>query len=105
MSRIARNWLLRCYVYGVVSTQAIRCDILALNKNNLVTHHHGGAGSVSSLDNLSYDVRRISMLEEKRQWPRSGICATFPISSWISAPPEKINDLLTRGKVSLIIPD
>ena len=51
--------------YGV-STQTIRRDILALSQNNLVTRHHGGAGSVSSLVNLSYDVRRISMLDEKR---------------------------------------
>ncbi len=50
-----------------VSTQTIRRDILALNKSNLVTRHHGGAGSVSSLVNLSYDVRRISMLDEKRK--------------------------------------
>jgi DeoR/GlpR family transcriptional regulator of sugar metabolism len=50
-----------------VSTQTIRRDILVLNKNKLVTRHHGGAGSVSSLVNLSYDVRRISMLDEKRK--------------------------------------
>jgi DeoR/GlpR family transcriptional regulator of sugar metabolism len=49
-----------------VSTQTIRRDILALSKNQLVTRHHGGAGSVSTLVNLSYDVRRISMLDEKR---------------------------------------
>ena len=49
-----------------VSTQTIRRDILALSKNNLVARHHGGAGSVSTLVNLSYDVRRISMLDEKR---------------------------------------
>lgn len=50
-----------------VSSQTIRRDILALTKKNLVTRHHGGAGSVSSLVNLSYDVRRISMLDEKRK--------------------------------------
>jgi len=50
-----------------VSTQTIRRDILVLSKSNLVTRHHGGAGSVSSLVNLSYDVRRISMLDEKRK--------------------------------------
>jgi DeoR/GlpR family transcriptional regulator of sugar metabolism len=49
-----------------VSTQTIRRDILGLSKEKLVTRHHGGAGSASTLVNLSYDVRRISMLEEKR---------------------------------------
>ena len=47
-----------------VSTQTIRRDILALSKNQLVTRHHGGAGSVSTLVNLSYVVRRISVLDE-----------------------------------------
>ena len=51
--------------YGV-STQTVRRDILALSKENLVTRLHGGAGSVSSLVNVSYDARRISMLEEKQ---------------------------------------
>ena len=54
-----------------VSTQTIRRDILALSKNNLVTRHHGGAGSVSSMVNLSYDVRRISLLDEKRKLARA----------------------------------
>lgn len=48
-----------------VSTQTIRRDIQALSVENLVTRLHGGAGSVSSLVNVSYDARRISMLEEK----------------------------------------
>lgn len=51
----------------VVSTQTIRRDILALSRDNLVTRLHGGAGSVSSLINVSYDARRISMLEEKQR--------------------------------------
>ncbi len=50
-----------------VSTQTIRRDISVLSEDNLVTRHHGGAGSVSNLVNLSYDVRRISMLDEKRK--------------------------------------
>lgn len=50
-----------------VSTQTIRRDILALSKENLVTRLHGGAGSVSTLVNISYDARRISMLEEKQR--------------------------------------
>lgn len=49
-----------------VSTQTIRRDILALSRENLVTRLHGGAGSVSSLINVSYDARRISMLQEKQ---------------------------------------
>lgn len=49
-----------------VSTQTVRRDILALSEENLVTRLHGGAGSVSSLVNVSYDARRISMLEEKQ---------------------------------------
>ena len=56
-----------------VSTQTIRRDILALSKNNLVTRHHGGAGSASSLVNISYDVRRISMLDEKQQLAASAV--------------------------------
>lgn len=51
--------------YGV-STQTVRRDILALSEENVVTRLHGGAGSVSSLVNVSYDARRISMLEEKQ---------------------------------------
>lgn len=50
-----------------VSTQTIRRDIQALSKDTLVTRLHGGAGSVSSLINVSYDARRISMLEEKQR--------------------------------------
>jgi DeoR/GlpR family transcriptional regulator of sugar metabolism len=50
-----------------VSTQTIRRDILALSEHNLVARLHGGAGSVSSLINVSYDARRISMLEEKQR--------------------------------------
>jgi DeoR/GlpR family transcriptional regulator of sugar metabolism len=50
-----------------VSTQTIRRDIMALSKESLVTRLHGGAGSVSSLINVSYDARRISMLEEKQR--------------------------------------
>ncbi len=50
-----------------VSTQTIRRDILTLSEENLVTRLHGGAGSVSTLVNISYDARRISMLEEKQR--------------------------------------
>lgn len=50
-----------------VSAQTIRRDILALSGENLVTRLHGGAGSVSSLVNVSYDARRISMLAEKQR--------------------------------------
>lgn len=50
-----------------VSSQTVRRDILALSKGNLVTRLHGGAGSVSTLVNISYDARRISMLEAKQR--------------------------------------
>jgi DeoR/GlpR family transcriptional regulator of sugar metabolism len=50
-----------------VSAQTIRRDILALSEDNLVIRLHGGAGSVSTLVNISYDARRISMLEEKQR--------------------------------------
>ncbi len=59
--------------YFSVSSQTIRRDILALSKEEMITRHHGGAGSVSSLVNLSYDVRRISMLDEKRRLARAVI--------------------------------
>lgn len=61
-----------------VSTQTIRRDILALSKENLVTRHHGGAGSASSLVNLSYDVRRISMLEEKQHLAAAAVSLVSP---------------------------
>lgn len=50
-----------------VSTQTIRRDIYDLADQQLVSRHHGGAGSVSSMINVSYDARRISMLEEKQR--------------------------------------
>jgi DeoR/GlpR family transcriptional regulator of sugar metabolism len=50
-----------------VSAQTIRRDIQALSEDNLVIRLHGGAGSVSTLVNVSYDARRISMLEEKQR--------------------------------------
>jgi len=59
-----------------VSTQTVRRDIQALSRENLVTRLHGGAGSVSSLINVSYDARRISMLEEKQ---RLAACAATMI--------------------------
>ena len=61
-----------------VSTQTIRRDILALSKNNLVTRHHGGAGSASSLVNISYDVRRISMLDEKQRLAAAAVSLINP---------------------------
>lgn len=50
-----------------VSTQTIRRDIQALSDANRVIRHHGGAGSASSVVNVSYNVRRISLLDEKRK--------------------------------------
>jgi DeoR/GlpR family transcriptional regulator of sugar metabolism len=54
-----------------VSAQTIRRDILALSKDNLVTRHHGGAGTASSVLNTSYKVRQISKLNEKRELART----------------------------------
>ena len=64
-----------------VSTQTIRRDILVLSESNLVTRHHGGAGSVSSLVNLSYDIRRISMLDTKRSLARKAAGMIRPSQS------------------------
>lgn len=50
-----------------VSTQTIRRDLQALCDDNMITRHHGGASPNSSLLNTSYDVRRISLLPEKRE--------------------------------------
>ncbi len=61
-----------------VSTQTIRRDILALSTDKLVTRHHGGAGSASSLVNISYDVRRISMLDEKQRLATAAVSMISP---------------------------
>lgn len=66
--------------YGV-STQTIRRDIMALSDESLVTRLHGGAGSVSSLVNISYDARRISMLEEKELIAASAAALIRPSQS------------------------
>ena len=66
--------------YGV-STQTIRRDILVLSKEKLVVRHHGGAGSASSLVNISYDVRRISMLDEKRKLAAAAVSMIRPSHS------------------------
>ena len=64
-----------------VSTQTIRRDILVLSRDNLVTRHHGGAGSASSVLNTSYKVRRISMLEEKRELGKAAAAMVRPSQS------------------------
>lgn len=64
-----------------VSTQTIRRDILVLSRDNLVTRHHGGAGSASSVLNTSYKVRRISMLEEKRELAKATAAMVRPSQS------------------------
>jgi DeoR/GlpR family transcriptional regulator of sugar metabolism len=64
-----------------VSTQTIRRDILALSKDSLVTRLHGGAGSVSTLVNISYDARRISMLEEKQRIAAAAVTLIRPSQS------------------------
>lgn len=64
-----------------VSHQTIRRDILVLSRDNQVTRHHGGAGSASSVVNSSYNVRRISMLEEKRELARAAAAMVRPSQS------------------------
>jgi DeoR/GlpR family transcriptional regulator of sugar metabolism len=67
-------------VHGV-STQTIRRDILALSLENLVIRHHGGAGAASSMVNISYNVHRISMLDEKRRLARAAAKLIRPSQS------------------------
>jgi DeoR/GlpR family transcriptional regulator of sugar metabolism len=64
-----------------VSTQTIRRDIIALSEKNLVTRLHGGAGSVSTLVNVSYDARRISMLDEKQRIAAAAVSLIRPSQS------------------------
>lgn len=64
-----------------VSTQTIRRDIQALSKENLLTRHHGGASPASSVVNTSYDVRRISLISEKRTLAREVIKQLRPSRS------------------------
>lgn len=48
-----------------VSPQTIRRDINELHKDNLVVRLHGGVGRSSSVENVNYSVRRVSLTEEK----------------------------------------
>jgi DeoR/GlpR family transcriptional regulator of sugar metabolism len=48
-----------------VSTQTIRRDIKKLDDKGLVIRHHGGASSPSSIENVSYEVRKVTGVDEK----------------------------------------
>ncbi len=48
-----------------VSTQTVRRDIRKLADKGLVSRHHGGAGPVSSVANIAFEQREISLLDEK----------------------------------------
>jgi len=48
-----------------VSTQTIRRDIRKLSEQGLITRHHGGAGRASSVFNVAFEQREVSMTHEK----------------------------------------
>ncbi|WHP32287.1 DeoR/GlpR family DNA-binding transcription regulator [Trabulsiella odontotermitis] len=49
-----------------VSTQTVRRDIRKLSEQGLITRHHGGAGRVSSVMNIAFEQRELSLTQEKR---------------------------------------
>lgn len=48
-----------------VSTQTVRRDIRKLSEQGLITRHHGGAGRASSVVNVAFEQREVSMTTEK----------------------------------------
>ena len=48
-----------------VTVQTIRRDVNFLAEEGLVTRHHGGAGLVSSVENIAYTERQVLNLPEK----------------------------------------
>jgi len=50
-----------------VTTQTVRRDINKLCKNGELRRYHGGAGLLSSVENVSYTDRQILKLEEKKR--------------------------------------
>jgi DeoR family glycerol-3-phosphate regulon repressor len=50
-----------------VTPQTIRRDINALSKTGLILRYHGGAGAVSSTENLAYNQRKILCYHEKQK--------------------------------------
>ncbi len=50
-----------------VTPQTIRRDINALSKTGLLLRYHGGAGAVSSTENLAYNQRKILCYNEKQK--------------------------------------
>jgi DeoR family glycerol-3-phosphate regulon repressor len=48
-----------------VTVQTIRRDVNLLAEEGLVTRHHGGAGLVSSVENIAYAERQVLNLPEK----------------------------------------
>lgn len=49
-----------------VTPQTIRRDLNTLNEEGLVNRYHGGAGVVSSTENVEYNQRKILRLKEKQ---------------------------------------
>ena len=48
-----------------VSTQTVRRDIRKLSEQGLITRHHGGAGRASSVVNVAFEQREVSLTSEK----------------------------------------
>lgn len=53
-----------------VTPQTVRRDINELGEMALVQRHHGGAGVLSSIENVAYTTRQVLCLEEKRRIAR-----------------------------------
>lgn len=48
-----------------VSPQTVRRDIRQLSKKGLISRHHGGAGRISSINNIDFSQREMSHIQEK----------------------------------------
>jgi len=56
-----------------VTPQTIRRDINELSEQDILQRYHGGAGLVSSVENVAYSARRVQHLAEKQRIAR--LCA------------------------------
>ncbi|MCF8039619.1 MAG: DeoR family transcriptional regulator [Desulfohalobiaceae bacterium] len=53
-----------------LTQQTIRRDINRISRKGLLQRHHGGAGMVSSIENVAYSTRKILCLQEKKRIAR-----------------------------------
>ncbi|MCF8104715.1 MAG: DeoR family transcriptional regulator [Desulfohalobiaceae bacterium] len=53
-----------------LTQQTMRRDINRISRKGLLQRHHGGAGMVSSIENLAYSARKILCLKEKKRIAR-----------------------------------